>query len=90
MGDFNAEPYDHFLMDFCDVYDLKNLIRIPTCFKTPEGPTIVDVMLTNSYISFQNACAIEKGLPDFHKIIITILKTYFTKKGTIVNKISRL
>ena len=24
MGDFNAEPHNHFLMDFCDVYNLKN------------------------------------------------------------------
>ena len=24
MGDFNAEPRNHFLMDFCDVYNLKN------------------------------------------------------------------
>ena len=40
MGDFNAEPpYDHFLMDFCDVYNLKNLIKVLTCFKNPERPT---------------------------------------------------
>ena len=37
-------------------------------------------MLTNSYRSFQNSCAIETGLSDFHKMIATILKTYFRKK----------
>ena len=31
IGDFNAEPHDHFLMDFCNVYNLKNLIKVPTC-----------------------------------------------------------
>ena len=29
IGDFNDEPHDHFLMDFCDVYILKNLIKVP-------------------------------------------------------------
>ena len=79
-GDFNAEPHDHFLMDFCDVYNPKNLIKVPTRFKNPERPTSIDVMLTNSYRSFQNSCAIETGLSDFHKMIVTILKTYFQKK----------
>ena len=67
-------------MDFCDVYNLKNLIKVPTCFKNPEKPTSIDLMLTNSYRSFQNSCAIETGLSDFHKMIVTILKTYFQKK----------
>ena len=67
-------------MDFCDVYNLKNLIKVPTCFKNPERPTSIDVMLTNSYRSFQNSCAIETGLSDFHKMIVTILKIYFQKK----------
>ena len=80
MGDFNAEPHDHFLMDFCDVYNLKNLIKVPACFKNPERPTRIDFMLTRSYRSFQNSCAIETGLSDFHKMIVTILKTYFQKK----------
>ena len=80
MGDFNAEPHDHFLMDFCDVYNLKNLIKVPTYFKNPERPTSIDVMLANSYRSFQNSCAIETGLSDFHKMIFTILKIYFQKK----------
>ena len=45
MGDFNAEHHDHFPMDFCDVYNLKNLIKVSACFKTPERPTSIDVML---------------------------------------------
>ena len=49
MGDFNAELHDHYLMDFCDMYNLKNLIKFPTCFKNPEKPTCIGLMLTNSY-----------------------------------------
>ena len=76
-----------FLWIFVMLYNLKNVIKVPTCFKNPERPTSIDVMLTNSYRSFQISCAIETGLPDFHKMIVTILKTYFQKKEP---KISRL
>ena len=80
MGDFNSEPHDHFLMDLCDVYNLNNLIKVPTCFKNLEKLTSIDLMLTNSYRSFQSSWAIETGLSDFQKMIVTILKTNFQKK----------
>ena len=86
MGDSNAETHDHFLMDFCDVYNLKNLIKVPTCFKNPERPTSIDAMLTNSYRSFQNSYAIETGLSDFHEMIATILKICFHKKEPKINQ----
>ena len=85
MGDFNAEPHDHFLMDFCDENNLKNLIKVPICFKNSERPTSIDMMLTNSYKSFQNSCAIEMGLSAFHKMIVTILKTCFQKNRDYEN-----
>ena len=85
-----GEPHDHFLMNFCDENNLKNLIKVPTCLKNSERPTSIDLMLTNSYKSFQNSCAIEIGLLAFHKMIVTILKTYFQKKRTKDNPISRL
>ena len=53
MGDFNAEFQNHFLKEFCDLYNLKTLIKEPTCFKNPENPTCIDLMLTNSYRSLQ-------------------------------------
>ena len=77
MGDLNAEPHDNYLKDFCDIYSLKNLIKIPTCFKNPDRPTCIDVMLTNSCRSFYSSCAIETGLSDFHKMTVTVMKTHF-------------
>ena len=74
MGDFDAEPHDHFIVHFCDAYNLKNLIKMPICFKNPEKPTINDLRLTNSRRSFQNSCPIETGLSDYHEMIVTILK----------------
>ena len=86
MGDSNAETHDHFLMDSCDAYNLKNLIKVSTCFKNPERPTSIDAMLTNSNRSFQNSYAIETGLSDFHEMIATILKIYFHKKEPKINQ----
>ena len=37
-------------------------------------------MLTNSIWSFQNSCAIETGLSNFHKMIVSVLKIYFQKR----------
>ena len=46
-SDFNAEPHNAYLEDFCLNYSLSNLIKEPTCFKNPENPSCIDLMLTN-------------------------------------------
>ena len=81
MGDFNADKNNTSLEDFCQLYNLKHLIKVPTCYKNPENPSIIDLMLTNSPYSYQNSCAIETGLSGFHKMTVTVLKTFFQKKG---------
>ena len=37
-------------------------------------------MLTNSYRRFQNSCAIETGLSDIHRLVVTVMKPYFQKQ----------
>ena len=71
MGDFNADMENINLKNFCDSYNFKNLIKVPTCFK--------NLMLTNAYRSFQNSCAIETGLSDFHRLVVT-MKACFQKQ----------
>ena len=71
------------MKNFCELYDLENLIREPTCYKNASNPSSIDVMLTNSKNSFQNSMAIETGLSDHHKMTITVLKTHFKKKKPI-------
>ena len=80
MGDLNVEGYNGFFREFCDLYNIKNLIKFPTCFENPDFPTSKDVMLTTSDRSFYNSCVIETGLSDFHKMIVTVMKTNFQKK----------
>ena len=79
IGDFNSEMEEENIKEFCETYNLHNLIKDPTCFKSVQNPTSIDVILTNKIKSFENSFTLETGLSDHHKMIITVLKTYFEK-----------
>ena len=83
LGDFNSSQEEQCMNDFCETYNLENLIKEPTCFKNPNNPSSIDVMLTNRKNSFQNSMTIETGLSDHHKLTISILKTFFKKKKPV-------
>ena len=55
------------------------MINKPTCYKNPDRPSCVDLILTNCSHSFQNSCVIEAGLSDFHKIVVIVMKTTYRK-----------
>ena len=59
MEDLNVEGHNGFIKELCGLYNVKNLIKVATCFKNPDFPTSVDGMLTSSYGSFHNSWAIE-------------------------------
>ena len=50
LGDFNSTVSEEAMKNFCEMYDLKNLIKTPTCYKTPDNPTSIDVMLTKKIV----------------------------------------
>ena len=79
LGDFNAEVSNSFMESFCEIYNVRSLIKKPTCFKNSENPTCIDLILTNHKKSFQNSKLIETGLSDFHKLTVTVLKTFYKK-----------
>ena len=79
LGDFNAEDTEPILSEFLEQYEAKNIMKNKTCFKNPDRPTCIDLFLTNSQHSFQNTMTISTGLSDFHKMIITVLKSSFIK-----------
>ena len=84
LGEFNAVDSDLYLTDFCELYNLKNLITEPTCYKNPNNPSLVDIILANRRSNFQDSKTIETGLSDHHKLmIITVLKSEFNKKDPI-------
>ena len=80
LGDFNSEVSEGPVDDFCSLYNLKNLIKSPTCFKSNANPSCIDLILTNRINSFQNSSTVETGLSDFHHLVFTVLKTTFRKK----------
>ena len=41
MGDCNVEEANIHIKDFCNLYKLKNLIKVPTCLKIPTIPRIL-------------------------------------------------
>ena len=78
-GDFNAEEHETALKIFLQLYDLKNLVKDKTCFKSLYRPTCIDLFLTNCDKSFMHTKTISTGLSDCHKMILTVLKTTFKK-----------
>ena len=79
LGDFNAGMEDSSIKIFCSNFNLTSMINKPTCYKNPDKPTCIDLILTNCPGSFQNSCVIETGLSDFHKMIVTVMKTSYRK-----------
>ena len=70
--------------EFMKVYNLKNLVKGPTCFENPGKPSCIDLTLSNKSKTFQTSQIIETGISDFHKMVITVLKVYLKKTGPSV------
>ena len=60
---------------FCPIYHLKSLIKKTACYKNPEKPTCIDLILTNSPRQFQATLTLEIGLSDFHKMVLASFKS---------------
>ena len=73
--DLISEINEMVMSKFCETYNLQNLVRDPTCCKNSSKPTCIDLILTNFPKLFQLTQTIEIGLSDFHKLILTVLKT---------------
>ena len=56
----------------------------PTCFKNPDNPCI-DLFLTNRPRTFQCTTTIETGISNFHKLVVTVLKTYKKQRPKIIH-----
>ena len=85
LGDFNTEPTDTALSNFCEIYNLKDLIKDKTCFKNPSKPICTDLIITNRPKCFQNSMVIETGLSDLHKMCITVMKMYHSKQKPTIH-----
>ena len=58
---------------FCNNFNVKSLIKQPTCHKNLDNPTFVDLLLTNAPTSFQSTCALEIGLSDSYLMTLAVI-----------------
>ena len=71
---------------FCNKFGLESLIKDATCYKNPENPSTIELILTNNPRRFQTSYVIETGLSDFHRMVLTTMKTSFERlKPRVIN-----
>ena len=81
--DLNAAPAEAAISGFCEIYNLKHLIKDKTYFKNPTKPTCIDLIVTNRPKCFQDTVVFETGSSDFHKMSVTVMKMYYANKRLI-------
>ena len=79
LGDFNLCMEDSPMKTFDKIYKLSNLKKEPACFKNPQNPTCIDLILANKPLSFKNTNVIETKLSNIHKMIAAMMKMHFPK-----------
>ena len=52
LGDFNVENKKTCMQSVLELYGLRNMVSRPTCYKNPEKPCSIDLILINSSSSF--------------------------------------
>ena len=75
IGDFNVEPNEANMKVFCNQYKLKSMNKEPTCFKNVNKPSCINLFPTNNSKCFKDCLTLDTGLSDFHKLIVTTMKT---------------
>ena len=84
MEDININIQDHQsqginkVFEFCDIFDLQNLIKSSTC-ETKTSSTLIDVILTNRVRSFRHSKTVETGINDFHKLVMTSFRSTYQR-----------
>jgi hypothetical protein len=80
MGDVNFNMLDEHqstnsVSQICDLFDLRNIITQPTCFKSPRG-TLIDVILSPNRKCIQTQGIVDTGLSDYHRMIYVVTKNH--------------
>ena len=83
-GDLNIDLLDpsadtgNHLSGLIDIFDLYNMVKEPTCFKSEKG-SLIDIILTNKPRSFKKTQGFVTGLCDVHKLVLTVLRSFYKK-----------
>ena len=62
------------LNEFCDIFNLTQLVNGPTCFKKGCNPSLVDVIMTKKKSLCFESQNVPTGVSDCHNIISTVIK----------------
>ena len=73
-----SKDISNHLSDLLDVFNLKNLVKEPTCFMSDNG-SLMDIILTNKPKSFHKTQGFVTGISDFHKLVVTLLRPSYKK-----------
>ena len=79
MGDYNVEITETNMSSFSEIYHLTDIIKQPASFKNPSNPSCIDRFLTNNGNCFQKSSVFETSFSDFHKLIVTVMKSHIPK-----------
>ena len=66
--------FNSYLEDFTQGYDLRSLIKKPTCYQS-STPSCIDLILGNRESFFNLSNTFETGLSDYYKLVCTVLKS---------------
>ena len=75
VGDFNTKISEHRIVSFLYMHELCNLVKEKTCFRNMQNPRCIDLLLSNNIYAFQQTTEVCAGLSDYHKLVLTVLKT---------------
>ena len=78
LSDLNIVRDNTQLQNFCESFLFEHLIKKPTCYKG-DTPTGIDHIVTNIPKRFMKSMALETGISDHHKMIMTIFRSTFAK-----------
>ena len=68
IGDFNMQPENKTLKDFCDLNQLEHVILKLTCYKG-KTPSTIDLIITNHKTGFMKSDTCQTGLSDHYKMV---------------------
>ena len=72
------------LQNVCDIFDLTNLVKSPTCYTKNSNPSLNDVILTNMPNNCMNVTHLNCGIGDVHNLIAVQIK------GSIIQRKNEL
>ena len=75
------------LQNVCDIFDLTNLVKSPTCYNKNSNPSLNDVILTNMPNNCMNVTNFNCGISDVHNLIAVQIKGFIIQRKNELKKL---